>query len=220
MADPFLATDGSKTWLFFEEVPAGTTKGRLSCMEVGVDRVDFSEPAVIMEADHHLSYPCVVSDRREFFLMPESCKTRTIQLFRATRFPFEWQMETNLMEDFPAVDTTPFFLDGRWYFFTTTTEPFMESFLSCADSLGGRWHLHPKSPISSYVPLGRPLVLSKRPSFAPYAGLLGSIRLRNRHKRNHPADHGGVRRTVRGFHRAILAERPSRYSHLELVRIV
>jgi hypothetical protein len=151
MADPFLATDGTKTWLFFEEVPAGTTKGRLSCMELGGDRVGFSEPAVIMEADHHLSYPCVVSDRREFFLVPESCKTRTIQLFRATRFPFEWQRETNLMEDFSAVDTTPFFLDGRWYFFTTTTEPFMETFLFWADSLGGRWHLHPQSPISGSV---------------------------------------------------------------------
>jgi hypothetical protein len=151
MADPFLATDGNKTWLFFEEVPAGAAKGRLSCMEMGVDQVGFPEPTVVMEADYHLSYPCVVSDRREFFLVPESCKTRTIQLFRATRFPFEWGLETILMEDFAAVDTTPFFLDGRWYFFTTTAEPFMETFLFWAESLSGRWHLHPKSPISSSV---------------------------------------------------------------------
>jgi len=59
------------------------------------------------------------------------------------------------MEDLSAVDMTPFFLDGRWYFFTTTTEPFMETFLFWADSLGGRWHLHPKSPISSSVKSSR-----------------------------------------------------------------
>jgi hypothetical protein len=55
------------------------------------------------------------------------------------------------MDGLSAVDTTPFFLGGRWYFFTTTTEPFMETLLFWADSLSGRWHLHPKSPISSSV---------------------------------------------------------------------
>ncbi len=155
MADPFLVPQGNKTWLFYEDVPAGTTKGRLSCMEVGMDGIGFSEPTVVVEENYHLSYPCVVSDRGESFLVPESSIARTIQLFRATRFPFEWQMETVLMDDFSAVDTTPFFLDGRWYFFTTTTEPFMETFLFWADSLGGRWHLHPKSPISSSVKSSR-----------------------------------------------------------------
>jgi hypothetical protein len=121
-------------------------------MEVGVG---WSEPTVIVEEDYHLSFPCVVSDRREYFLVPESSKTRTVQLFRATRFPFEWRKETVLVEDLSAVDTTPFFLDDRWYFFTTTTEPFMETFLFWADSLGGRWHLHPKSPISSSVKSSR-----------------------------------------------------------------
>src|SRR5258708_31961710 len=144
MADPFLITEGDQTWLFFEDVPAGKIKGRLGCMEVGVV---FSEPTVIVEEDYHLSYPCVVSDRGEYFLVPESSKTRTVQLFRATRFPFEWKKETVLMEDLSAVHTPPAFLDGRWYFFTTTTEPFMETFLFWAASLGGRCHLHPKTPI-------------------------------------------------------------------------
>ncbi|MEY2538335.1 MAG: hypothetical protein QOG67_2075, partial [Verrucomicrobiota bacterium] len=104
MADPFLVTHANKTWLFFEDVPAGTTKGRLSCMEAGVEGVGFSEPTVALEENYHLSYPCVVSSAGEFFLIPESCKARTIQLFRATRFPFEWRMETTLMDDFSAVD--------------------------------------------------------------------------------------------------------------------
>jgi hypothetical protein len=49
------------------------------------------------------------------------------------------------------VDTTPFFLDGRWYFFTSTTAPFVETLLFWSNTLGGRWRLHPRSPISSSV---------------------------------------------------------------------
>src|SRR5437868_13957700 len=98
-------------------------------MEVGVDGAGFSAPAVMLEREYHLSYPCVVSDQGEYFLVPESCEARNFQLFRAARFPFEWKMETILLEDLPAVDTTPFFLDGRWFFFTSTIEPFMEMLL-------------------------------------------------------------------------------------------
>jgi hypothetical protein len=104
-----------------------------------------------MEKDHHLSYPCVLTSQGEHFMIPEMAATRTVQLFRATRFPFEWQLETVLMDDLAAVDTTPFFLDGRWYFFISTTAPFVETFLFWSNSLGGRWRLHPRSPISSSV---------------------------------------------------------------------
>lgn len=149
MADPFLVAEKDRTWLFFEDVPAGAVKGRLSCMEVLAG--GFSKPEVVMEKDHHLSYPCVVADKGERFMIPESAGARAIQLFRADRFPFEWQLEATLMEDLAAVDTTPFFLDGRWYFFTSTSAPFAETFLFWSNSLGGRWRLHPRSPVSSSV---------------------------------------------------------------------
>ena len=45
----------------------------------------------------------------------------------------------------------PFFLNGRWYFFTTTVQPFMETLLFWADRLDGAWNLHPCSPISGSV---------------------------------------------------------------------
>ncbi len=151
MADPFLAERNGKTWLFFEEIPPGSAKGRVSCMEVGKAPGRFSKPEVIMERDYHLSYPCVFEHAGEFFMIPECSRARSIELYRATRFPSEWRFETALMEDFAAVDTTPFFLDGRWYFFTTTTQPFMETLLFCSDSLAGKWRLHPSSPVSSSV---------------------------------------------------------------------
>jgi hypothetical protein len=84
-------------------------------------------------------------------MLPETSANRSIQLYRASRFPYEFEQAAVLMEGVSLVDTTPLFLDNRWYFFTTTTEPFMETVLFWSESLDGQWHLHPHSPISSSV---------------------------------------------------------------------
>ncbi len=150
MADPFVITEKDRSWLFYEYVPLGARRGRLGCMAIAQD----ASPAnteIVLDKDYHLSYPCVFSHGGEYFMIPESSADRTIQLYRATKFPFEFQFEANLAEGFSAVDTTPYFHEGRWYFFTTTTEPFLETFLFWSDSLGGKWNLHPISPISSSV---------------------------------------------------------------------
>jgi hypothetical protein len=151
MADPFVVEAAGKTWLFFEEVPAGTRKGRLSCLEIGEEPGKFSRPFVVMQQDFHLSYPCVFQHAREYFMIPESAGGRTVGLYRARRFPEEWRLETTLLEGVEVTDTTPFFDGERWYFFTTTRQPFLETFLFVSDRLDGEWRLHPASPVSSSV---------------------------------------------------------------------
>ncbi len=151
MADPFVVEAAGKTWLFHEEVPAGTRKGRLSCLETGTEPGRFSQPFVVMERDYHLSYPCVFEHAREHFMIPESAGGRTVQLYRATRFPEEWRLEATLLEGAEVTDTTPFFDGERWYFFTTTRQPFLETFLFVSDRLDGAWRLHRASPVSASV---------------------------------------------------------------------
>ncbi len=150
MADPFVVSEAGHDWLFYEEIPLGSRRGRLACAELGGGTNGFaSKREIILEKNHHLSFPCVFRQGSEFFMLPESSEDRTVPLYRATGFPYEFRFETNLAHNVSLVDTTPFFLDGKWYFFTTTTEPFMESFLFWAHSLDGRWNLHPANPISS-----------------------------------------------------------------------
>ncbi len=148
MADPFVIEHGKRNWLFYEYVPLGASRGRLSCMELDADGKPGSAQ-VVLKTDYHLSYPCVFNVNGEYFMIPESSANRTVQLYRATRFPFEFQLESILIDSISAVDTTPFHLNGHWYFFTTTTQPFLETFLFWSDSLDGEWRLHPISPISS-----------------------------------------------------------------------
>ena len=48
-------------------------------------------------------------------------------------------------------DTTPVLIDGLWYFFSTTIEPFMETLLFTSPRLEGPWRLHPANPVSTSI---------------------------------------------------------------------
>jgi hypothetical protein len=148
-ADPFVFEENRRNWLFVEEIPVGTSKGRLAVMELNSSGA--GEPVTILERPYHLSYPFVFRDGGEMFMIPETSANNDIQLFRATRFPFEWSLETVLCSNVRAVDTTPLLLDGIWYFFTTSARLGNETFLFWAESLDGEWHYHPRNPICSDV---------------------------------------------------------------------
>ena len=150
MADPFLLEQGGRTWLLFEDVKLGGRRGRLACMEVSESGA-CSEMEVILERDSHLSYPCVVPVGGELFLIPESADTGRVDLYRFSAFPSRLELVSTLYDRVPLVDTTPFRLDDRWYFFTTTTQPYMETLLFSSSRLDGPWTRHPASPVSRSV---------------------------------------------------------------------
>jgi hypothetical protein len=154
MADPFLWESGGRTYLLFEEVATGSSRGRLAYIEVLGDG-SFSKMEILLDEPYHLSYPCVVEDRGELFLLPETSEVGRVELYRFSRFPSEVELVARLVEGLALVDTTPIFLNERWYFFTTTLQPFMETLLFWSDQLEGAWNLHPCSPISSSVKNGR-----------------------------------------------------------------
>jgi len=150
MTDPFLREAGGRNYLLFEEVAAGTSRGRLGCLEV-FDDGSCSEMKIVLERPYHLSYPCVVPANGGLFLLPESSEAGRVDLYRFTRFPWEVELVSPLVEGLALVDTTPVFLNDRWYFFTTTAPPFLETLLFWSNRLDGAWNLHPASPVSCSV---------------------------------------------------------------------
>ena len=148
MADPFLVADNGSDWLFFEEIPPRTQKGRINCVKIPKPGCPFPKPEVILECDTHLSYPCVFRHRGDYFMIPESCAAQDLRLYRATNFPHEWRLECLLLEDLPLTDTTPFFSDQHWYFFATTMPPVQQTVLLTSRRLGDSLRLHPSSPVS------------------------------------------------------------------------
>lgn len=151
-ADPFVIEHSGRNFLFFEEVSPDSRKGRISVLEIGGDgqpNGEYAEPFVVLDAPYHLSYPVVFRHNGEFFLLPESAANNTISLYRARRFPDDWEHSANLVEDMSVVDTTPFLHNSVWYFFVTSKAPGIETFLLYSDRLGGRWQYHPVNPICS-----------------------------------------------------------------------
>ena len=150
MADPFLWEVNGRQFLLFEEIAVGQSRGRLACIEVLPDG-GYSEMRIILERPYHLSYPCIVPSNGDLFLLPETAATNRVDLYRFRRFPAEVELVSSPVEGVPLLDTTPVFVDDRWYFFASTTEPFMETLLFSAAQLEGPWSLHPRNPVSTSV---------------------------------------------------------------------
>ncbi len=150
MADPFLWEADGRQYLLFEEMAVGQSRGRLACVEV-LRNGSCPEMKIILERPYHLSYPCVVPWNGDLFLLPETSDAKRVDLYRFTRFPWELELVSSPIEGVALVDTTPVFVEDRWYFFTNTLEPFMETLLFSATQLEGPWNLHPYKPESTSV---------------------------------------------------------------------
>ncbi|HEY6346327.1 MAG TPA: hypothetical protein VIY49_32970 [Bryobacteraceae bacterium] len=146
-ADPFLVSYENRLWLFYEDMLPKTGHGRLAVMpalEQG------AEASVILEKPYHLSYPCVFEHGGDWWMVPESAGNKTVDLYRARRFPYEWEDAKTLIQGPQLKDTTPFLHEGRWYFFTTALLPgrALVSLLFTAEALDAPWRLHPASPLT------------------------------------------------------------------------
>ncbi len=153
-ADPFLVRQEESLWLFYEDILPHSGHGRLAVTPAFNDTAD---PSVILEKPYHLSYPCVFEHDDDWFMIPESSANKTVDLYRARRFPYEWEHVKTLVQGPSLVDTTPFLHEGRWYFFTTMLLPRRAhlSLLFVAEALDAPWRLHPASPLTGDAAIAR-----------------------------------------------------------------
>jgi hypothetical protein len=150
MADPFLYEHGDREFLLFEHTAPESPHGKIAFVELLRDG-GTSDMRVLLEAPHHLSYPCVVDVNGDKFLLPESAAARRVDLYRLSDFPDRVEYVGPLIENVALVDTTPVEIDGLWYFFATTEQPFLQTFLFWSPRLDGMWRLHPCNPISNSI---------------------------------------------------------------------
>jgi hypothetical protein len=158
-ADPFLYAASGKTFLFVEDYSEATRKAIISATEVVGDRLAGS-PVPVLERPYHLSYPLVFAEAGEIFMLPETVGNRSVELYRATEFPWKWQRESVLIEGMPLADATPVFHEGRWWLFASMaqhgTTDHDELFIFYSDRLTGPWQPHPHNPVKSDCRSARP----------------------------------------------------------------
>jgi hypothetical protein len=157
-ADPLAITVGDRYYVFIEELLYETGKGHISVIEMDRNTGVVEGPTKVLERDYHLSYPFVFEWNGEYYMLPESAANRTVELYRATSFPFEWQLEKVLMTDIRAKDATLSEIDGRWWMFVSVAEHSIpdELYLYSADTPLGPWTPHHRNPVKSDVRGSRP----------------------------------------------------------------
>jgi hypothetical protein len=158
-ADPFLIERNGRSYLFFEDYKFSSQKGRISCCEIN-SKGNCSKPRVVLERTYHLSYPFLFTWQGKIYMIPETRDNGTIELYRATDFPYSWVHEAVLMSDVAATDSTLLHHHDKWWLFTAGVlyhaPPEKTLCLFFADSPWGPWLAHPKNPIVSDVCHARP----------------------------------------------------------------
>lgn len=159
-ADPFALEKNGRYFVFFEELPYALGKAHISMMEI--DREGrCSAPVRVLERDYHLSYPQLLEHDGELYMVPESAKNRTVELYRCIDFPLRWRLERRLLEGVRCVDATLHCSGERWWLFANAAVGESRGYddelhLFHSPSLAGDWQPHPRNPVKSDARGARP----------------------------------------------------------------
>jgi hypothetical protein len=158
-ADPLLVHRDGTDWLFFEEYHFDKRRGVVACAPVDGNGL-VGPSRLALERPYHLSYPFVFEWRGLVFLLPETRENRTVELYRAERFPDRWVLERRLFEGVEAVDCTIHVGDDGLWLFTSIGKPTFscndELHVFHADDPRGPWRPHARNPVVSDVCCARP----------------------------------------------------------------
>jgi hypothetical protein len=159
-ADPFPLRHQGRDWIFFEDFRYRQKVGHIAAIEI--DGNGPMGPAVVaLERPYHLSHPFLFRHHGELFMVPESAQNRTVEAYRCVRFPDQWTLEANLLEQERAVDATLHFDGDRWWMFVNVApegarHAHDELCLYFASSPLGPWQPHARNPVKSDARSARP----------------------------------------------------------------
>lgn len=190
LADPFGVQRGEVTHVFVEAFDYRTKHAVIEHHRIGRDR-DWQGKEVVLARPFHLSYPYLVEDGGEIFMVPESHRANEVALYRARKFPGDWVRETALLPGVAGAESSLIKHEGRWWMFYTIVgagaRDQRELHVAFADQLTGPWQIHRQNPVredrAGARPGGTPFVggdgrvwLPVQDCSATYGGALALLR--------------------------------------------
>lgn len=146
VADPFLVRHESGWLLFFEVLSCATGCGEIGLAE-SRDGFAWEYRRIVLREPFHLSYPHVFAHDGAHYMTPESLEAGSIRLYRARRFPEEWELVRELVPG-RFVDPSVIQAEGRWWLFAGDANGRHDTLrLFVAEDLTGPWREHPRSPL-------------------------------------------------------------------------
>jgi hypothetical protein len=154
-ADPFPVESNGRYFIFFEEWVDEVQRGHISVVEVN-EKGMVGTPVPVVQRPYHLSYPFMFAWRGDYWMVPESVANRTVELYRATEFPYRWELDRVMLSDVAAVDPTIANIGDRWWMFVSFPDSHSPSaedelHLFHGESPLGPWTEHRRSPVKSDV---------------------------------------------------------------------
>jgi len=156
IADPFLFVKNETLYLFFEEQMSYNGKGVIR-MSSTYNLINWTEPITVLEEDYHISFPFVIKDGNDVYMIPETCRDSSIKLYKGNNKLTEWTYIKTLIEGKNYVDSSVIFHNGLYFLFAPIQLPDDSYLLTLhfSNSLLGNWNEHPASPIASGIDVGR-----------------------------------------------------------------
>jgi hypothetical protein len=160
-ADPWVVEHDGHGYVFAEELPYATGRGRIVVLDPD-DRAPLPSRTVILEEPWHLSYPCVFRWRDDYYMLPECAASGRLHLYRCREFPARWQHERTILPGVRGFDGTVLEHDGRWWLFVAVAHfPWTVSahelhVFFADDPVNGEWTPHPGNPVCRDARRSRP----------------------------------------------------------------
>ena len=149
-ADPFPIEWQGRTFVFFEDLDHHVGKGIISAIEFD-GKGPVGEVVPVLEEAWHLSYPFLIEDGGELWMIPESSEHRDVALYRCVRFPDKWERHCTLLSGFELADVTITRHNGLNYMFGAWrdgTGGYSDTLsIFHAESLFGPWLPHASNPV-------------------------------------------------------------------------
>jgi hypothetical protein len=167
IADPFMIRVDQIWHMFFEVMNDANNLGEIG-HATSPDALTWNYSQIVLREPFHLSYPHVFRWNDDFFMVAETLGANAVRLYRATRFPDQWQCVKDILPGAQA-DPSTFFFENKWWLFTCPT-PYQHDSLRLffADDPLSPWTEHPLNPLvignkSIARPGGRMQILDGRP---------------------------------------------------------
>jgi hypothetical protein len=160
IADPFIYEKDGEPTLFVEGYDYRTRKGWISALKKQADSSFAQEKKALELPTVHLSFPYPVKYQGEIYCVPETYQAAEVALYKAQNYPLNWVKAHTLLKDFPAVDTTVFEYEGRWWLLCCEQDGGISEntrlYAWYANDLMADWTAHPGNPLKTDVRSTRP----------------------------------------------------------------
>ncbi|MDI2112977.1 glucosamine inositolphosphorylceramide transferase family protein [Commensalibacter nepenthis] len=165
LADPFGLHQDNKFYIFAEGYDYKDRHGRIEVLILD-EALHLLDRTVVLQEPWHLSYPMIIKDQGQIYMLPEAYKSGRTTLYKAKCFPYQWESVSEFIFPEIAIDPSVFFHNGLWWMFYTPADSgySRQSVLSVAysENLLGPWQPHSQNPVritpSSSRPGGNVLV--------------------------------------------------------------